>query len=108
MRILFCIVFVALLSNCGERKVIAPPLVSSPKAEQATVVPERASEDFQPVREMLGRSCAPCHNPGGKMYATLPFDNPDIVSSHAPSILRRLKTPEDQQLLESWLAEKTR
>jgi hypothetical protein len=84
-------------------------MVSSPdnhKVEQTLVVVEKASTDFKPVGEMLGRSCAPCHNPGGKMYATLPFDNPEIVSSHGQSILVRIKAAEDHQLLEAWLASK--
>ncbi len=82
------------------------PVPDEPKEEQASVVPEKASVDFAPVAQMLSRSCAPCHNPGGKMYASLPFDNPEIVSSHGPSILGRIKAPEDHQLLESWLAAK--
>ena len=84
----------------------APPVLDDPNVEQASVVPEKAPVDFTPVAEMLGRSCAPCHNPGGKMYVSLPFDNPEIVSSHGPSILGRIKAPEDHQLLESWLAAK--
>jgi hypothetical protein len=108
MKIPCTILFIALLlvSNCGERKV-AVSVPDDPKVEQAPVVPEKASIDFKPVGEMLGRSCTPCHNPGGKMYATLPFDNPEIVSSHGQSILQRIKAPEDHQLLESWLSTKT-
>ena len=79
---------------------------NEPKMEQTPVVPEKASIDFKPVGEMLGRSCTPCHNPGGKMYATMPFDNPEVVSSHGPSILQRIKAPEDHQLLEAWLSAK--
>ena len=84
-------------------------MVSTPdnaKVAQTPVLVEKASSDFKPVGEMLGRSCTPCHNPGGKMYATLPFDNPEIVSSHGESILGRIKAPEDHKLLEDWLASK--
>jgi hypothetical protein len=107
MRILTAFLFASVLfvSNCGERKTIVP----SPDdriVEQTPVVIEKVSTDFKPVGEMLGRSCAPCHNPGGKMYATLPFDNPEIVSSHGESILGRIKAPEDHALLEAWLASK--
>jgi hypothetical protein len=38
------------------------------------------------------------------MYARLPFDNPDVVASNAESVLRRLKAPEDKQVVERWLA----
>jgi len=37
------------------------------------------------------------------MYARLPFDNPDVVSSHSPGVLRRLKG-EDRAAMEKWLA----
>jgi hypothetical protein len=107
MRILTALLFASVLfvSNCGVRKaLVSRP--DSPKVEQAPVVVEKSSIDFKPVGEMLGRSCTPCHNPGGKMYATLPFDNPEIVSSHGESILGRIKAPEDHKLLEAWLASK--
>jgi hypothetical protein len=107
MRILIAVLFVGLLfvSNCGERRAIVS-VNDSPKMQQQPVVVEKRSVDFKPVGEMLGRSCAPCHNPGGKMNATLPFDNPEVVSSHGESILGRIKAPEDHQLLEEWLANK--
>jgi hypothetical protein len=110
MRILTALLFGTLLfvSNCGERRAIVS-VPENPKVEQtpaAPVVVEKTSIDFKPVGEMLGRSCTPCHNPGGKMYATLPFDNPEIVSSHGESILGRIKAPEDHELLKTWLASK--
>ena len=37
------------------------------------------------------------------MYGRLPFDNPDVVSSHSAGVLRRLKG-EDRQALERWLS----
>jgi hypothetical protein len=37
------------------------------------------------------------------MYARLPFDDPQVVSSHSAGILRRLKG-EDHAALEKWLA----
>lgn len=55
------------------------------------------------VRPILATRCAPCHNPGGKMYARLPFDDPQVVSSHAPGILRRLNG-DDRAAMEKWLA----
>jgi len=37
------------------------------------------------------------------MYERLPFDQPDVVRSNQASILKRLKVPEDRQILENWL-----
>lgn len=58
----------------------------------------------QTVRPVLQRSCSPCHEPGGRMYGRLPFDDPGVVRSRAPSVLRRLKTQDDREALERWLA----
>lgn len=55
------------------------------------------------VRPILATRCAPCHNPGGKMYARLPFDDPQVVSSHSQGVLRRLNG-DDREAMEKWLA----
>jgi len=56
------------------------------------------------VKPILARTCAPCHNPGGKMYASMPFDDANTVASHSEGILRRLKEPDDRKALEVWLS----
>ena len=55
------------------------------------------------VRPVLSQRCAPCHEPGGKMYARMPFDDPKTISSHSEGISRRLKG-EDLEALKKWLA----
>ena len=55
------------------------------------------------VRPVLKAHCAPCHEPGGKMYDRLPFDNPRVLASHSAGALRRLKG-EDREAFERWLA----
>jgi hypothetical protein len=55
------------------------------------------------VRPVLKTQCSPCHEPGGKLYDRLPFDNPKVVSSHSEKVLRRLKG-EDREAVERWLA----
>lgn len=55
------------------------------------------------VRPVLEARCAPCHNPGGKMYERLPFDQPTVVAAHADGIRHRLKGA-DLEALEKWLA----
>jgi hypothetical protein len=55
------------------------------------------------IRPILSARCGQCHDPGGRMYARLPFDNPQVVSSHSEGVLRRLKG-EDRAAMEKWLA----
>jgi hypothetical protein len=80
-------------------------------ASAATPIPAVASPTATPapdlfatsVRPMLVQRCAPCHEPGGKLYEKLPFDNPGVVAAHAPGMMRRLKG-EDREALEKWIA----
>ncbi len=55
------------------------------------------------VRPILATRCAPCHNPGGRMYERLPFDRPEVVAEHAAGVQRRLKD-EDRKAFDRWLA----
>ena len=55
------------------------------------------------VRPILSARCGECHDPGGRMYARLPFDDPKTITSHSAAILRRLKG-DDRAALEKWLA----
>jgi hypothetical protein len=69
-----------------------------------TPTPEAARDLFATtVRPMLAETCSPCHVPGGTMYERLPFDRPEVVSSHVEGVRRRLKG-ENRQTLERWLA----
>ena len=80
----------------------APPTeVPSPSPPPA---PTQSPDIFATVvRPVLKTHCAPCHEPGGRLYDRLPFDNPKVVSSHSEKILRRLKD-EDKEALTRWLA----
>jgi hypothetical protein len=55
------------------------------------------------VRPVLAKKCSPCHAPGGKMYARLPFDDAPTVASHPEGIRKRLKG-DDLKVYEDWLA----
>ncbi len=83
----------------------------SPKSVEPAILPQAAvTPTPEPprdlfastVRPMLAEKCSPCHVPGGKMYERLPFDRPEVVSSHAEGVRKRLKG-EDRQTLERWL-----
>ena len=73
-------------------------------AAHAPIVPVASDDPFvATVRPVLSVRCAPCHNPGGKMYGRLPFDDAKTVASNSEGILRRLKG-DDRAALEKWIA----
>ncbi len=57
------------------------------------------------VRPLLQSKCMPCHFEGGTMYAKLPFDRPATVRKLGERLFTRLKAPEDQRILRTFLAE---
>lgn len=50
------------------------------------------TSDIQPI---LVKNCSPCHFPGGKMYARLPFDKDTTIINHQAGVLRRIKGDEN-------------
>lgn len=101
------------LRGCAGRSPSTTPIASPPVATAVpTAIPSPspvpAPTDppdlfVSVVRPVLKTHCSPCHEPGGKLYDRLPFDNPRVVSSRSPGILRRLKG-EDREAFERWLA----
>jgi hypothetical protein len=103
------LITLSLILACAERRgsPSPPELQGSPEKVQTSMIePEKETIAFQPVKEMLSRTCAPCHNPGGKMYSQLPFDDPEIVRSHGSAISQRIDSAEDKLILEQWLRNK--
>jgi hypothetical protein len=85
----------------GRRAPETAPLAAAREspAPAPTVDPFRAE-----VAPVLARRCAPCHNPGGRMYASMPFDQAATVTAHSEGILKRIKDPAEHAAIESWLA----
>ena len=82
----------------------SPPPAVTESAPSPAPAPEAAADPFrETVRPILSARCGQCHDPGGRMYARLPFDDPQVVSSHSAAVLRRLKG-EDRAAVEKWLA----
>jgi hypothetical protein len=77
-----------------------PPPAAPPESGPATPPSDAFASTVRPV---LAARCAPCHEPGGKMYASLPFDKAQTISSHRPGVLKRLKG-DDRAAVERWLA----
>jgi hypothetical protein len=87
------------------------PASQSPTSENSP--PQSAPRvDFKTqIQPLLEARCRPCHFSGGKMYARLPFDNPQTIRTLGTKLFTRIKDEKDQALILSFLdqpPEKTR
>ncbi len=101
------LVLVTLSATCASPRPASAPAPPAPPTSSSTA-PAKALESRAlfdaSVKPILLSSCMPCHFPGGKMYASLPFDDPATVASHSEGILRRIKVPEKKRAFDTWLA----
>ena len=82
----------------------AQPVVASNAAQPGVALASHHADGFAAsVRPVLQAHCAPCHEPGGKMYDRLPFDKGETIASHREGVLKRLKG-DDRAAVEQWLA----
>lgn len=65
----------------------------------------KAVDFAKDVRPILER-CQPCHFPGGKMYASLPFDKPETVHKLGTKLFTRIKKDHEQTVIRAFLAQK--
>jgi hypothetical protein len=78
-----------------------PPPPTAPQALRAAG--DGVADFTRDVQPILVRTCTPCHFPGGKMYAPMPFDDAATVAAHEEGVLRRLKGS-DRTTAERWFA----
>jgi hypothetical protein len=91
------------LAACAAHGPAPPARAARPAAPGEAAAPLAPPEPFRGrVRPVLAQRCAPCHEPGGRMYERLPFDDPQIVRDHREGVLRRLKGDE-RAIVEAWL-----
>ena len=87
----------------------APATPASAAASAAAAAPASspaAGVDFATqVRPILEARCQPCHFPGGKMYASLPFDRAETVLTLREKLFTRIKEEDEQRLLREFLAQ---
>lgn len=55
------------------------------------------------IEPILKARCNPCHFPGGKMYAQMPFDQAKTVLDHSAGMMRRLNAGKDGSLLKRFI-----
>ena len=96
----------AVISPAPAAPARAPNVAETPTpfvaaaADEPTMHPATFQATVAPI---LSTRCAPCHFPGGKMYARLPFDRPATLADHRDGVRRRLKG-DDLAAFERWLA----
>jgi hypothetical protein len=103
-RTVLAVAFLAsatLVPRCAARRTVnATSRISPPPPVEL----KQVSDPFQTtIRPILSEHCGACHDPGGKMYARLPFDDPHVVASHNEGVLRRLNG-DDREALQRWIA----
>jgi hypothetical protein len=111
---LFGVALAALVaaSGCFGHRAAPPAATARPDTESTgqvrasapvtTAAPVAADGFTTTVRPILAQACAPCHDPGGKMYDKLPFDEPKVVREHEKGVRKRLKG-ENLEVFERWL-----
>ena len=83
-------------------------LASSPAPRVAAPQPMPQPVDFEKqVRPILETRCQPCHFPGGKMYARMPFDRPQTIRTLGTKMFTRIKDEREQAILRAFLAQGT-
>jgi cytochrome c553 len=91
----------------SDGSAATPRSLSAAPATAGAATPAKAAERDpfrETIRPILSARCGKCHDPGGKTYARLPFDDPKVVSPHSAGVLRRLKG-EVRAAMEKWLAD---
>ena len=55
------------------------------------------------IQPILQKNCTPCHFPGGKQYAKLPFDKGETIINHEAGALKRLKNETEIALVKQFI-----
>ena len=99
-------------SPCGETKKEMPIVNESQLTAPSTAISEALTSktpiDFQKqIQPIFQKHCNPCHFPGGKMYASLPFDKAEtmLIMDARPGILKRIKEEEENKLIREYFSE---
>ena len=61
------------------------------------------ARDVQPIME---KRCQPCHFPGGKIHAKLPFDQAATIDKLGTKLFSRIKKDDEQAVIRAFLARK--
>ena len=70
---------------------------------QDSIVAKRSASFTSDIAPILSKNCQPCHFPGGKVFAKLPFENYFTVKKLGLKLNTRFKKEEQQTLVKSWV-----
>ena len=77
---------------------------SPPPPRDATALSGIEPSFVREVRPVLEKRCSPCHFPGGKMHARLPFDDPATVRELGERLFTRIDDPTEVETLRRFFA----
>jgi hypothetical protein len=83
---------------------VAPRGIAS-ATSPAPAVPVDPVDFAKQIQPILQARCQPCHFPGGKVYASMPFDRAETVLRLREMLFTRIKAEEERQLIRAFLAE---
>jgi len=113
IKLSFLALFSALCTySCSQRQQTAtntrvPVKVDTVVVDQTTKDNKESQLDFAvDIQPILQSHCVPCHFSGGKMYARMPFDDPQTLHDHSEGILRRITDEEEAKKIKDFLTEK--
>jgi len=108
--LLVAIMGMAACNSCTRAKRASAPALmpagDAAKSESETYPVQQAAQrvdfdaDIQPIFAMR---CQPCHFPGGKVYAQLPFDRPETIRQLGSRLFSRIKDEDEQALIRNFL-----
>jgi hypothetical protein len=55
------------------------------------------------IQPILQKNCTPCHFPGGKMYAAMPFDRSETIIGHKEGALKRFSDKAENLLIKQFI-----
>jgi hypothetical protein len=86
----------------------SPPQTPSLTVQGAPTPTRISSErvDFATqIRPLLQARCQPCHFPGGRVYAAMPFDRPATIVRLGEKLFTRIKDENQRRTIREFLAQ---
>lgn len=103
---------VPVLVACSSHTPAIPPAHEAPQRVEATPVAfwaapvdsQRTDYFTAKILPLLGK-CQPCHFKGGKVYAKLPFDDPQTIRRLGVKLFSRIQDPNEQAVFRAFFAQ---
>ena len=98
----FLLILIAGVLLAGTSGSISRQIATLPKPQKN--LPADSLYFAENIKPILIKNCSPCHFPGGKVYAKMPFDAPlTIVSLKKDRVLMRLKNEDEKEVIKRFI-----